>query len=593
MAKKLQLRGGTTSEHSTFTGAAREVTVDTTKDSLVVHDGATAGGIPLAKSSDITLGTLSVTADATELNKLDGATASTAELNHVTGVTSSIQTQLGTLTTGLGNVNTDLVNDTTPQLGGDLDLNGHVITGLASSNVSSDLLVATGETVTAGQTLSLVGNTVGTNPQPPAIGATVKNGTIDFTFVNSQGTVGLVSGNGVLSSYLIGDTTTTLVSSNVSIFSRTAYVFSRQILQLSDTNNVLLAQGTHASNTCYGDVRVATINPTTGTFSLGSTTTRTLNGGYSSGVMSFSVSPLDTNETNTVSYYHRGRADSGGGYAYFYGYGSFKMTGTSISHSSMSTNVGFGAGIVTGSKILDGSSNTSWSVADWSGTLPSNTTTITTEYTDGAESPLVYRPTAGVNRFVFFFKTNSSQLVAETYTSNGSNLVRVANSRFVISNEVTTDYKKGDVRGTATNLVFTWSDNNKGYVLPLALDSNKIITTSGITSQISSSNSDPKIRYSGTSNIYRTWRNTSGAVNQKVTIPSYDSNDANIIGIAKAGASAGATVSVATRGVVGGLAGLTAGSLYYYDTAASNGSLTTTPNAFFVGPAVSTTEIKL
>jgi hypothetical protein len=47
MSKRLQLRGGTTTEHATFTGAVREVTVDTTKDTLVVHDGATAGGFPL------------------------------------------------------------------------------------------------------------------------------------------------------------------------------------------------------------------------------------------------------------------------------------------------------------------------------------------------------------------------------------------------------------------------------------------------------------------------------------------------------------------------------------------------------------------
>src|SRR5210317_1359525 len=47
MAKRLQHRGGTTSQHSTFTGAVREVTVDTDKDTLVVHDGATAGGKPL------------------------------------------------------------------------------------------------------------------------------------------------------------------------------------------------------------------------------------------------------------------------------------------------------------------------------------------------------------------------------------------------------------------------------------------------------------------------------------------------------------------------------------------------------------------
>ena len=47
MAKQLQLRKGTTLEHSTFTGAVGEVTVDTTKDTLVVHDGVTVGGKPL------------------------------------------------------------------------------------------------------------------------------------------------------------------------------------------------------------------------------------------------------------------------------------------------------------------------------------------------------------------------------------------------------------------------------------------------------------------------------------------------------------------------------------------------------------------
>ena len=51
MAKLLKLRRGTTSQHSSFTGAEGEVTVDTTKDTVVVHDGSTAGGIPLAKES--------------------------------------------------------------------------------------------------------------------------------------------------------------------------------------------------------------------------------------------------------------------------------------------------------------------------------------------------------------------------------------------------------------------------------------------------------------------------------------------------------------------------------------------------------------
>ena len=48
MAKQLQLRKGTTTEHDTFTGANGEVTVDTTNKTLRVHDGSTVGGIRLA-----------------------------------------------------------------------------------------------------------------------------------------------------------------------------------------------------------------------------------------------------------------------------------------------------------------------------------------------------------------------------------------------------------------------------------------------------------------------------------------------------------------------------------------------------------------
>ena len=48
----VQLRRGTDTEHSSFTGAEGEVTVDTTNDTLRVHDGTTAGGVRLAKLSE-------------------------------------------------------------------------------------------------------------------------------------------------------------------------------------------------------------------------------------------------------------------------------------------------------------------------------------------------------------------------------------------------------------------------------------------------------------------------------------------------------------------------------------------------------------
>lgn len=53
MTTALQLRRGTTSQHSSFTGANGEVTVDTTKKTAVVHDGSTAGGVPLATEAQV------------------------------------------------------------------------------------------------------------------------------------------------------------------------------------------------------------------------------------------------------------------------------------------------------------------------------------------------------------------------------------------------------------------------------------------------------------------------------------------------------------------------------------------------------------
>lgn len=67
MAIQIQLRQGTTTEHNTFKGAVGEVTVDTTKDVPVVHDGVTVGGHPVASKANAD-GTIS-------LIKKDGTSA--------------------------------------------------------------------------------------------------------------------------------------------------------------------------------------------------------------------------------------------------------------------------------------------------------------------------------------------------------------------------------------------------------------------------------------------------------------------------------------------------------------------------------------
>ena len=60
MASRIRFRRGTSTEHATFIGAEAEITVNTTKDTIVLHDGSTAGGFEMLRA---------------DLNNLDSGTA--------------------------------------------------------------------------------------------------------------------------------------------------------------------------------------------------------------------------------------------------------------------------------------------------------------------------------------------------------------------------------------------------------------------------------------------------------------------------------------------------------------------------------------
>ena len=158
MARQVQFRRGTTAQTNSFTGAVGEVTVDTDKDTVVVHDGSTAGGHPLPTS----LADLSVTSTATELNTLDGipATLTATELGYVDGVTSAIQTQLD--------------DKMSPTYTGDVDITGELI---ADSYNETYLAVTSSSLATtvnceSGNSFShtLTENTTFTFSNPPASG---------------------------------------------------------------------------------------------------------------------------------------------------------------------------------------------------------------------------------------------------------------------------------------------------------------------------------------------------------------------------------------------------------------------------------------
>lgn len=53
MTKHIQHKGGSTAQNDSYTGLEREITVNTTKNTLRVHDGTTVGGTELARMIDL------------------------------------------------------------------------------------------------------------------------------------------------------------------------------------------------------------------------------------------------------------------------------------------------------------------------------------------------------------------------------------------------------------------------------------------------------------------------------------------------------------------------------------------------------------
>lgn len=187
MARQVQFRRGTTSEHSSFTGVVGEITVDTDKDTVVVHDGSTAGGHPLVKQ----LSDLSITATATEINMLDGvpATLTATELGYVDGVTSAIQTQLDAkqaVVTNVSDTEIGYLNGVTSAIQtqldtkvgaaytGDVDITGELLVDSYNETYAAVTSSSNATTVNceAGNAFShtLTENTTFTFSNPPASG---------------------------------------------------------------------------------------------------------------------------------------------------------------------------------------------------------------------------------------------------------------------------------------------------------------------------------------------------------------------------------------------------------------------------------------
>ena len=93
MPTQVQFRRGTTAQNNSFTGAAGELSINTSNNTIRVHNGSTSGGFELAKVSDITTAVANLI-DAAP-GALDTLNELAAAINDEANFATTIVTQLG------------------------------------------------------------------------------------------------------------------------------------------------------------------------------------------------------------------------------------------------------------------------------------------------------------------------------------------------------------------------------------------------------------------------------------------------------------------------------------------------------------------
>jgi hypothetical protein len=134
MATQVQFRRGTTAETASFIGAEGEVTVDVSKDTCVVHDGASQGGYPLLRE------------DGTNSALSPGGLSSCALkfANSVnTGIYSPAQGQIGLVNNGVASLTID--SNGLISIPGSISIAGNLtVNGSFTSSDNLALIVALG-----------------------------------------------------------------------------------------------------------------------------------------------------------------------------------------------------------------------------------------------------------------------------------------------------------------------------------------------------------------------------------------------------------------------------------------------------------------
>ena len=227
MPTQVQFRRGTTAQNNNFTGAAGELSVNTSNNTIRVHDGVTVGGYELAKAGNIRSLFVGTSADVAAV-----VSDETGSGSLVFGTSPTITTSLTTPSSSFDLINTTATTvnfakaATTLSIGGSSGTttvnNGLVVTGDLTVNGTTTTINAT--TITVDDKNIELGSTASPSDATADGGGITLKGTTDktFNYINATtawtssedlnlltGKVYEINGTSVLSSTTLGSGVTT------------------------------------------------------------------------------------------------------------------------------------------------------------------------------------------------------------------------------------------------------------------------------------------------------------------------------------------------------------------------------------------------